>query len=219
MRNLPKLAVLVSGNGTNLQAIIDVIRDKKLQAEISVVISNNSKAYALERARQADITALVRDWKCFKAGGKSRLQYEDELLELLDPYKPDLVVLAGFMFVLSPKFLSHYTDRIINVHPAYLPLDVNSGEVILPDGSKSPVFRGKDVVEKTIQSGVTFTGCTVHLVTEEVDAGPVLMRSFVPVLPDDTPETLHSRIQVEEHRSLPLAISQYLNQLFLHKDL
>lgn len=219
MNSLPKLAVLISGNGTNLEAVIDAIRNKLLQAEISVVISSNSQAYGLERARKVNIPALAHDWKNFKSSGKNRLQYEDELLKLLEPYKPDLVVLAGFMFVLSPIFLSRYTNRIINVHPAYLPEDVKATEVISPDGSSSPVFRGNHVVAKAIAAGVTFAGCTVHLVTEDLDAGPVLARVPVPILPGDTPETLHARIQIEEHKILPLAIEKYLKQLFLRKDL
>lgn len=213
LKRLPVLAVLISGNGTNLQSLIDSINYKQLDVEIGVVISSNPDAYGLERAKKYGIPSIVHNWQTFKLSGKNRYQYDEALVELIRPYGIDIIVLAGFMRILSNKFLKHYANRVINIHPAYLPGDPIAETITLPDGSITQVFRGKDVVKKALDAGVKFTGCTVHVVTELLDAGPVIARTFVPILYDDTSETLHKRIQEEEHKLLPKAVAQYLNLL------
>jgi len=182
------LGVLLSGNGTNLQAIIDAIEAKRLEAEVRTVISNKEEAYGLGRARQHGIPSRVVNHRGFS----SREAYDEVLVEHLRECDVELVILAGFMRLLSPYFIRSFPNRIMNIHPALL-----------------PAFPGLNVQAKALEYGVRFTGCTVHFVNEECDAGPIIVQAVVPVLPDDTEESLAQRILVQEHRIYPLAIRLY----------
>lgn len=201
-----RLGVLVSGQGTNLQALLDAIAAKKLHAEVAVVISNHPSVVALDRAKKAGVPTQVLQLKNFP----TRESYDQALVASLRQHQSELVVLAGFMHIVSKPFLDAFPDRVINVHPALLPDDPAKDEIELPDGTISPVFRGADSVARALEAGVAWTGCTVHRVTADVDRGPVLKRQTVRILPDDTIAALHARIQHEEHRLLPEAIQDRL---------
>jgi phosphoribosylglycinamide formyltransferase-1 len=177
-----KFGVLVSGSGTNLQALLDA---DLAPAEIAVVISNRPEAYALERARAARVPALVVDHKAYP----SRDAFEAALLERLREHGVEAVALAGFMRVLGARFIAAFPGRIVNTHPALL-----------------PSFPGVDAPAQAIAHGVKVSGVTVHFVDGGVDTGPIIAQRAVPVLPGDTAETLHKRIQVEEHRLLPRVV-------------
>ncbi len=182
------LGILVSGSGTNLQAIIDAIECKALSAMIKVVISNRVDAYGLERARQHGLPTVVISHKDFP----SREAFEAELVNTLNTYGVTLVVLAGFMRLLSPFFIRSFPQRIMNIHPALL-----------------PAFPGTHAQRQALERGVRIAGATVHLVDEEVDHGPIIVQAAVPVYPDDTEETLSARILAQEHRIYPQAIQLY----------
>lgn len=179
------IGVLASGRGSNLQAIIDEIEAKRLDAVIKVVISDNPGAMALERAKAASIPAKVIE----RGPHPTREAFDMEIVKTLKDHGVVLVVLAGFMRILSPAFIRAFPSGIINIHPSLL-----------------PSFPGLDVHEKTLEHGVRFSGCTVHFVDEGLDSGPIIVQAVVPVLDDDTVETLSSRILAEEHRIYPRAI-------------
>ncbi len=186
-RPLP-IGVLVSGRGTNLQAIIDAIEDGRLKASIRIVISNNPEAYAIERAKRHGIPVeVVPD-----SGFQTREEYDRRLVDILRERGVELVVLAGFMRILSPFFVRSFPLRIMNIHPALL-----------------PSFPGLKVQRKAIEYGVKFSGCTVHFVDEGVDTGPIIIQAVVPVYDDDTEESLTARILKEEHRIYPQAIQLF----------
>jgi phosphoribosylglycinamide formyltransferase-1 len=186
-RQVP-IGVLVSGSGTNLQAIIDRIEAKRLDAKIEVVLSNKADAYGLVRAENHGIATEVLDHKQFP----SREAYDQAVLDLLRARGVDLVVLAGFMRLLSPVFVKAYSNRIMNIHPALL-----------------PAFPGLHVQKKAVDHGVRFSGCTVHFVNEECDEGPIIIQAVVPVFSDDSEESLAARILKQEHRIYPRAIQLY----------
>ncbi len=177
-----RLAVFVSGNGTNLQAIIDA---KICNVEIVVVLSNNPSAYAVERAKKHGIPVEIVDHRNFP----SREEFEREILIRLEPYNIDLIALAGFMRILSPFFIRSYKNRIINLHPALL-----------------PSFPGTHAARQALDYGVKFTGCTVHFVDEGVDTGPIILQAVVPIYDTDTEDSLLERIHKEEHKIYPEAI-------------
>ncbi len=185
MDKLLKIGVLVSGNGSNLQAIIDRIEEGKLAARIACVISNNAGAYALERARRHGIPSLHLDHRLFSG----RASYDAALLEALREHGVDLVVLAGFMRIITPVLIDAYPHAIVNIHPALL-----------------PAFPGLHAQKQALDYGVKISGCTVHFVDPGTDTGPVIIQSAVPILENDTEETLSARIQIEEHRIYPEAI-------------
>ena len=186
-RKVP-IGVLLSGGGTNLQAIIDAIEQDRLDAEIRTVVSNRANAYGLTRAGNHNISTTVIDHR----GHASREAYDQVLVEHLKGQGVELVVLAGFMRLLSPFFVQSFPDRIMNIHPAL-----------------SPSFAGLHGQRQAVEYGVRFAGCTVHFVTEGCDEGPVIIQAVVPVLPDDTEETLAQRILVQEHRIYAHAIQLY----------
>ncbi|MBI2985507.1 MAG: phosphoribosylglycinamide formyltransferase [Deltaproteobacteria bacterium] len=186
-RQLP-LGVLISGSGTNLQAIINAVEAKQLDAVIRVVISNREDAYGLVRAKKHTIPTEVLDHRKFP----SREAYDQALIEILEKHQVELVILAGFMRLLSPVLVKAFSNRIMNVHPALL-----------------PAFPGLHVQKKAVEHGVRFSGCTVHFVNEECDEGPIIIQAVVPVFPDDTEESLSARILKEEHRIYPRAIQLY----------
>ncbi len=179
---MKRIAVLISGSGSNLQSIIDSARSGYLKVEIAVVISNKEEAYGLTRAVNHGIPTEV-----IKHGDFSgREEFERKLIDILEGYSIDLVVLAGFMRVLTPLFVNHFHHRIMNIHPALL-----------------PSFPGTHGQEQAFDYGVRFTGCTTHFVDEGTDTGPIIIQAVVPVLAEDTVETLASRILKEEHRIYP----------------
>ena len=185
-----RLGVLISGRGSNLQAIIDAISAGRLAAEIAVVVSNRPDAAGIERARRAGLETAVLD----HTGYGSREAYDRELASALRRRGVALVCLAGFMRLLGPAFVSAFPGRILNVHPSLL-----------------PAFRGLHGQEQAWRHGVKVAGATVHIVTAELDAGPIVRQAAVPVHDDDTPETLAARILVEEHRIYPEAIGAVLD--------
>jgi phosphoribosylglycinamide formyltransferase-1 len=186
-RQIP-IGVLISGSGTNLQSIIDAIEAKTLDARIEMVLSNKVDAYGLVRAQNHGIHTEVLDHKAFA----SRETYDQAVVDLLRSRSVELVVLAGFMRLLSPVFVTAYSNRIMNIHPALL-----------------PAFSGLHVQKKALEHGVRFAGCTVHFVNEECDEGPIIIQAVVPVFPDDTEETLTARILTQEHQIYPRAIQLY----------
>jgi len=182
------IAVLISGGGTNLQAIIDAIAANRLDAKIEVVLSNRADAFGLVRAKNHDIPTEILDHKAFP----SREAYDQAVVDLLRAHGVQLVALAGFMRLLSPVLVSAFSNRIMNIHPALL-----------------PSFPGLHVQKKALEHGVRFSGCTVHFVNEECDEGPIIIQAVVPVFPDDTEEQLAERILQQEHRIYPRAIQLY----------
>jgi len=180
-----RLAVLISGRGSNLQAIVDAIADRRLDATIAVVISNREDAAGLQRAREAGIEALHLSPR----GYADRDAYDRAIVDVLRSHGVALVCLAGFMRLVGPPLLEAYRDRMLNVHPSLL-----------------PAFAGIDAQTQALEYGVRVAGATVHLVTSQLDGGPIVLQSAVPVLDDDTVETLSTRILIEEHRIYPEAI-------------
>jgi phosphoribosylglycinamide formyltransferase-1 len=182
---LIKIAVLVSGNGTNLQAIIDSVNKGYIPAKLALVLSDEAKAFALERARKAGIETAALD----KRDYKSREDFDREIARRLKAKGVGLVVLAGFMRLLSPYFVKEYRSRIINIHPALL-----------------PSFKGAHGVKDALDHGAKVTGVTVHFVDEHLDNGPIILQKAVEVREDDTEETLLERLHREEHKIYPEAI-------------
>lgn len=186
-RRVP-IAVLISGSGTNLQAIIDAIESQRLDAKIQLVLSNRAEAFGLVRAKNHGIPVEVLDHKRFP----NREAFDQAVVDILRARDVELAVLAGFMRLLSPVFVSAYSNRIMNIHPALL-----------------PAFPGLHVQKKAVEHGVRFSGCTVHFVNEACDEGPIIIQAVVPVFPNDTEESLAARILEQEHRIYPRAIQLY----------
>ena len=194
-----RVGVLVSGGGTNLQAIIDAVKNKTItNASLEVVISNKKDAYALTRAKENNIAAecvCVKDYE-------TREEFNKALIKKIDSYNLDLIVLAGFLVVLPPELIAKYRNKIINVHPSLIPSFCGNG------------FYGLHVHEKALERGVKVTGATVHFVDEGTDTGPIIYQKAVEVLPDDTPETLQKRVMEQaEWKILPQAINAIANNL------
>lgn len=182
------IGVLVSGSGSNLQSIIDHIEAGTLDAEIKIVISNNPDVLSLERCKKHRIKAVVVDHRQYD----SRESYDRRMISILESSGTELVVMAGFMRILSPEVFRAFPRRIMNIHPALL-----------------PAFPGIHVQQKAVEYGVKFAGCTVHFADEGVDTGPIIIQSVVPVYEDDTADSLAARILKEEHRIYPQAIQYY----------
>jgi phosphoribosylglycinamide formyltransferase-1 len=179
-----KVGVLVSGRGSNLQALIDAARRGELGGEVAVVVSNVESALGLEHARKAGIPAVFRDHR-----GKKREAFDAEVVEILRAHHVDLVCLAGFMRLLSPVFVRAFPGRVVNIHPALL-----------------PAFPGLEAQRQAWEHGAKVSGATVHLVDEGLDSGPIVAQEAVPVLSSDTAETLAARILETEHRLYPRAV-------------
>ncbi len=184
MKPLP-IVVLISGGGSNLQAIIDAVEQQHLPVEIRAVISNCADAYGLQRARNHGIETRVIDHREFA----DRERFDKALQQAIDSYAPGLVVLAGFMRILTSGFVAHYQGRLFNIHPS-----------LLPD------YRGLHTHRRALEANDTRHGASVHFVTGELDGGPVVIQAEVPVLPDDDPEILAARVLVQEHKIYPQAI-------------
>lgn len=180
-----KTGILISGRGSNLEALIEACRDPGFPAEITTVISNKPDAAGLGFAREAGITTVALDHRDFA----DRAAFDDAVHRRLTEAGAELVCLAGYMRLLSAGFIARWHDRIINIHPSLL-----------------PAFRGLNAHAQALAAGVKISGCTVHVVRMEVDAGPIVAQAAVPVLPRDTPDTLAARVLVAEHRLYPLAL-------------
>ena len=191
-----RVAVLVSGSGRILQALLDAFATgpDTARASIAVVISNTPDAFALERARLCGVPAMVVDHR-----GRSREAFEAALAAALEPYQPDLLCLAGFLRILSPAFVARYCHRILNTHPALLPAFGGKG------------MYGERVHQAVLDAGVAVSGCTIHLVDDTPDGGPIVAQAAVPVLEGDTPASLAARVQVEERRLYPEVIRWWAN--------
>ena len=189
---LVRLGVLLSGRGSNLQAIIDAIEGGALSAEIAVVVSNKQEAAGLERARKHGVHVVWLDPKPLAGRPDSREAYDRAMLDVLRKYEVDLVLLAGYMKIVTAVLVAAYENRMMNIHPSLL-----------------PSFPGLDVQKKAIEHGCKIAGCTVHFVTEGVDEGPIIVQAAVPIVEGDTADGLAARILEQEHRIYPHAIQLY----------
>jgi len=180
-----RLVVLISGNGSNLQAIIDEITNHNLPAQIVAVISNKADAYGLERAKKANIEQRVLSHRDYD----DRQQYDLALKKLIDGYQPDLIILAGFMRILSNEFVEHYSHKMMNIHPSLL-----------------PKYKGLNTHQRAIDAGDKEHGCSVHFVTPQLDDGPVILQARVEIKDDDSADTLATRVHEQEHKIYPQAI-------------
>jgi len=181
-------AVLISGSGSNLQALIDAVEGGELPLNICVVLSNQPAAAGLDRARHAGISAECIAHQDFP----ERSLFDAALVETLTKYEPDLIILAGFMRILTPLFIDHYAGRIVNIHPSLL-----------------PKYPGLDTHQRAIDAGDKWHGCTVHFVTEDLDSGAAIIQGRVPVLPDDTAHDLAARVLKVEHKIVPQAAALF----------
>jgi phosphoribosylglycinamide formyltransferase-1 len=179
------LAILISGNGSNLQAIIDAINEDKLPAKISLVLSDKTEAFGLERAKKAAIPTAALNPKQYS----TRDEFDKALATILDDYQPDLIVLAGFMRILNKSFVQHFRGRIINIHPALL-----------------PAYKGLNTHERVLAAGEKEHGITIHFVTEALDNGPIIAQSKLLIKPDDTAESLKKSVQTLERQLYPEVI-------------
>ncbi len=185
MTSTCNVVVLLSGTGSNLQALIDNVRTGENPARIAAVISNRADAYGLQRARDAGIETRALDHKAFEG----REAFDAALIELIDAFNPQLVVLAGFMRILSADFVRHYQGRLLNIHPSLLPR-----------------YKGLHTHQRALEAGDREHGCSVHFVTEELDGGPLVVQAVVTVESDDTASSLAQRVHTQEHRIYPLAV-------------
>ena len=176
---------MISGSGSNLQALIDSVAQDGNPARIAAVISNRADAYGLQRAKQAGIATELLDHKQFDG----REAFDAALIQAIDAHQPDLVVLAGFMRILTPGFVQHYAGRLLNIHPSLLPR-----------------HKGLHTHQRALEAGDSEHGCSVHFVTEELDGGPLVVQAVLPVMADDTAESLASRVHQQEHQIYPLAV-------------
>ena len=191
-----KVAVLISGNGTNLQALIDACKAPSYPAEIVLVISNKANAKGILRAREAGITTRIVEHTNYS----SREEFDTELSIILSNSKCKLVCLAGFMRILSESFVTTWPNSILNIHPSLL-----------------PSFPGTKTHERALKAGVKVSGCTLHFVTAELDAGPIIGQAAVPVLDNDTPKTLANRVLIEEHKLYALGLELVANKILKKK--
>ncbi|MBN1219881.1 MAG: phosphoribosylglycinamide formyltransferase [Anaerolineae bacterium] len=192
---MKKLAVFISGSGSNLQAILDATADGQLEADVVLVVSNRQSAYGLTRAEKAGVPTLYFPFKPYREAGKNRATYDADLAKQVSQYQPDLIVLAGWMHIFSPAFLNRFPNRVINLHPA------------LPD-----TFVGVGGIEWAFEAyhkgEIEHGGCMVHYVSPEVDRGPVIVQTIVPILPEDTLNTYAERVHATEHRIIIKAIQK-----------
>jgi formyltetrahydrofolate-dependent phosphoribosylglycinamide formyltransferase len=194
---LPRLVVSISGSGTNLQAILDAIATGRLQAQVVLVVSNRKAAFGLVRAERVGVPRLYFPLQPYRDAGLSREAYDVELAERVSAYRPDLIVLAGWMHILTPAFLGRFPHRVINLHPA------------LPG-----MFPGTQAIRRAFEAyrrgEITHSGCMVHYTVPEVDAGAVIVQAAVPIRPDDTLDSFEERMHAMEHRIIVEAIQSHL---------
>ncbi|WP_020411665.1 phosphoribosylglycinamide formyltransferase [Microbulbifer sp. VTAC004] len=193
-----KVTVLISGSGSNLQALLDASAKTDAPFSICSVISNKSGAYGLTRAAEAGVSCSVIDHREFS----SREDFDRALISEIDSQQPDLVVLAGFMRILTPEFVQHYSGRLLNIHPSLL-----------------PKYQGLHTHQRALDAGDCEHGATVHFVTEELDGGPAIIQAVVPIKDGDTTESLAKRVQVQEHAIYPMAVTWFAEKrLHMHGD-
>ena len=185
-----RIVVLISGSGSNLQAIIDAVNANRINGKIEMVISNKADAYGLERASQAGIPGCIIRHTDYS----DRDSFDQALIAEIDSHSPDLVILAGFMRIFTPEFVNRYSDRMLNIHPSLL-----------------PKYKGLNTHQRAIDDGEARHGCTVHFVTEELDGGPLAVQAAVDILPDDTADSLQQRVHTQEHKIYPLAVEWFCN--------
>ena len=195
--NRARAAVLISGSGSNLQAIIDEVAAGRLDLELCTVLSNRPDAAGLDRARKAGIATLCLSHRDYA----ERERYDAALIGALHPYRPDLVILAGFMRILTGTFVTHFSGRILNIHPSLL-----------------PKFPGLDTHQRVIDAGEKWHGCTVHFVTEDLDGGPPVIQGRVPVLAGDSADELAARVLAVEHRIYPEAARMFAAGRLEYRD-
>ncbi|BEU04177.1 phosphoribosylglycinamide formyltransferase [Agarivorans sp. OAG1] len=183
------IVVLISGSGTNLQAIIDACKEGRINASISAVVSNKADAYGLERAKQAAINTVFVNPKEYS----DRESYDMALAEVIEQYNADLIVMAGFMRILSQAFVERFSGKMLNIHPSLL-----------------PKYQGLNTHQRAIDAQDQEHGCSIHFVTPELDGGPVILQAKVPVFSDDDAETLAARVQVQEHAIYPLVVNWFV---------
>lgn len=183
-----RIVVLISGSGTNLQAIIDACKQADYPGEVVAVVSNKADAYGITRARNEQIATSVLSHKSFE----SRELYDQALIKQIDSYQPELIVLAGFMRILTPEFVQHYQGRLLNIHPSLL-----------------PKYQGLHTHQRAIDAGDKEHGVSVHFVTEELDGGPVILQAKVPVFEQDNADDLAARVHEQEHRIYPLVVKWF----------
>lgn len=186
LKNPPKLGFMASGSGTNFAAIAESIQNNELNAKIEVLIYNNPKAKVQEQAEKYQVPKILINHRDFA----SREALDEAIVATFKEYGVEWVIMAGWMRIITPVLLNAFAERVINIHPSLL-----------------PSFRGIRAIEQALAAGVKVTGCTVHFASLEVDSGPIIAQAVVPVLPNDTPETLHARIQIQEHKIFPMAIA------------
>ncbi|USD65934.1 phosphoribosylglycinamide formyltransferase [Vibrio sp. SCSIO 43136] len=195
---MKNIVVLISGNGSNLQAVIDACESGQISGQVSAVFSNQADAYGLERAKQSGIDAHFANPKDFA----NRDQFDADLMRQIDAYQPDLIVLAGYMRILSADFVRHYLGKMVNIHPSLL-----------------PKYPGLHTHQRAIEEKDQEHGASVHFVTEELDGGPVILQAKVPVFEDDTPELLAERVQTQEHNIYPMVVKWFVEErLVMDKD-
>lgn len=187
----PRIAVFCSGNGSNFQAILDAVKHRRLKAEVALMVCDNPKAFAVRRASRSNIPSVVASPKLFS----SRTDYEKFILRILKNQRVTMIALAGFMRIFTPHFINAYKNKILNIHPSYL-----------------PAFKGAHAIADAFRAKAKKTGVTIHLVTAHVDDGPILVQKKVKILKDDTLAVLESRIHQLEHRLYPLAIQKFIRR-------
>ncbi len=192
-----RILVLISGNGSNLQAIINACKSENYPGEVVAVISNKADVYGLTRAQEANIDAQVLSHQSFD----SRENYDQALMKLIDGYQPDLIVLAGFMRILTPAFVQKYHEKLLNIHPSLL-----------------PKYQGLNTHQRAIDAGDTEHGVSVHFVTEELDGGPVILQAKVPIFKGDIADELAARVHEQEHRIYPLVVKWFCQQRLVMKN-
>ena len=189
--NAARLVILISGRGSNMLSIIQAIQEKRLDAQIAAVISNRPDAAGIVSAQQAGIDTQLLDHKSFE----SREAFDASLIQVIDRYQPDYVVLAGFMRILTAEFVEHYAGKLINIHPSLL-----------------PKFNGLHTHQRALEAGESEHGASVHFVTAELDDGPVILQAKVPVMADDSAETLAARVLEQEHMLYPAALKKLIDE-------
>ena len=190
------LVILISGRGSNLEAILKAIDNGKIKATVSLVISNKEDARGLKIAESYGVKTKFVNPKNFP----NREEYDKELIKIIKSVNPDLIILAGYMRILTDRFIDSFENRIINIHPSLI-----------------PSFQGLNAQKQALEFGVKYTGCTVHFVSKELDSGPVIIQAVVPVLPDDTKESLSNRILQFEHRIYPQAVKWFTDDRIIIK--
>lgn len=192
-----RVGVLISGNGSNLQALIDAQKAGELHGNIEFVLSNKQDAYGLERAKQNSIKTCVIENKAHK----TREEFDAKLIQELDKHNLDLIVLAGFMRILTPEFVAHFQGRLINIHPSLLPL-----------------YKGLDTHKRALADKAEFHGCSLHFVTEELDSGALIARAILKIAADETEETLQQRVHKLEHFLYPKVVSWIMQDRLIYKN-